>query len=102
MANERKAETLIRNKFKQLGYYDDTNIIIEEQKSDSDVISKLLSAASKSGLGAGKPEFILRKKNSDVVILVECKASVKEHESDKKDNPKKYAVDGVLHYASLK
>jgi len=101
MANERKAETLIRNKFKQLGYYDDTNIIIEEQKSDSDVISKLLSAASKSGLGAGKPEFILRKKNSDVVILVECKASVKEHESDKKDNPKKYAVDGVLHYASF-
>jgi type I restriction enzyme M protein len=33
--------------------------------------------------------------------LIECKASVKEHQSDNKDNPKKYAVDGVLHYASF-
>lgn len=101
--NERKSEMLVRNWLSELGYYDDLSIIIEEQKSDSNTISKLLSKASKSGLGqdAGYPEFIIRKKNSNVIILVECKASTKEHESDKKNNPKKYAVDGVLHYASF-
>lgn len=100
MANERKTERITREILTGLNYYDN-KIIVEEQKSDSNIISKLLSSASKSGNGAGYPEFIIRKNNSDVIIVIECKANTKEHESDNKNNPKKYAVDGVLHYASF-
>jgi type I restriction enzyme M protein len=103
MAKEKKSEIIIRNKLKELGYYADEQIFVEEQQSDSSIISKLLSKATKSGSGKDKgyPEYIVRKKNSDVVILVECKSSVKDHESVNKNNPAKYAIDGVLHYASF-
>ena len=101
MANERKTEQIMRNILKGLGYYEDNNVIIEEQRSDSNIISSLLSSASKRWSGAWYPEFIIRAKNSDLVILVECKANIKDHESEKRDNPAKYAVDGVLHYSSF-
>ncbi|MFA5000077.1 MAG: N-6 DNA methylase [Patescibacteria group bacterium] len=99
--NERKTEKLIRNKLVKFGYFEDKNLIIEEQKSDSDIINTLLSKASKSGSGFGYPEFIIRKKNSDVIIVIECKASIKNHVSKKVDSPKDFAVDGVLHYTSF-
>jgi len=99
--NERKTETLTRNQLEDLGYYSDEQILVEEQKSDSQIITDLLKKASKNGGGAGYPEFIITHKNSDVLIVIECKADVKFHESDKKDKPKDYAVDGVLHYASF-
>ncbi|MDP2684804.1 MAG: N-6 DNA methylase [bacterium] len=99
--NERKTENLIRNKLRKLDYFNDSEIIVEEQKSDSKIINNLLSRASKSGGGAGYPEFIIRSKNSDVLIVIECKAIPKLHESSTKDKPKDYAVDGVLHYASF-
>ncbi len=99
--NERKTEILVRNQLKKLGYFDNEEIIVEEQKSDNSEITKLLSKASKSGNGAGYPEFIIRHKNSDVLIVIECKANTKFHESETKDKQKDYAVDGVLHYASF-
>jgi type I restriction enzyme M protein len=99
--NERKTEILVRNQLSSLGYYNDPQIFVEEQKSDNQIITELLSKASKSGNGAGYPEFIITQKNSDVMILVECKADVKFHESNTKNKPKDYAVDGVLHYASF-
>jgi methylase of polypeptide subunit release factors len=99
--NERKTENIVRNKLRSLGYFDNQEILVEEQKSDNNIISSLLSSASKSGSGAGYPEFIIRKPNSDLVIVIECKASVKNHESDKKSLPRDFAVDGVLHYASF-
>ncbi|MDR2640434.1 MAG: hypothetical protein LBC61_03835 [Candidatus Peribacteria bacterium] len=49
MANERKTEILVREKLRELGYFDNENIIVEEQKSDSQSITNLLSKASKSG-----------------------------------------------------
>lgn len=101
MANERKTEQLIRNRLKDFWYYENNDIIIEEQRSDSSIVSSLLSKASKKGSGAWYPEFIIRAKNSDLVILVECKANIKDHESEKRDNPSKYAVDWVLHYCSF-
>ncbi len=101
MANERKSENLIRDDLRELGYFNNSELIVEEQKSDNEIITGLLSKASKSGNGAGYPEFIIRKKNSNVLIVVECKANVRDHESENKNNPKKYAVDGVLHYASF-
>ena len=35
MSNERKTEQLTRRIFKSLGYYDDKNVIVEEQISDN-------------------------------------------------------------------
>jgi hypothetical protein len=49
MVNERKTETMVREKLRELGYFNDENIIIEEQKSDNEIITNLLSKASKSG-----------------------------------------------------
>jgi type I restriction enzyme M protein len=99
MVNERLTESLVRDKLRELDYYNDSSLIIEEQKSQNAIISSLLSKASKSGNSAGYPEFIITQKNSDVLIVIECKASIKNHESETKDKPKDFAVDGVLHYA---
>ena len=60
MANERKTERLVRNILTNKGYFEDENIIIEEQRSDSPLIDKLLLNASKKGIGKGYPEFIIR------------------------------------------
>ncbi len=32
MVNERKTEIIVREKLRELGYFDDENIIVEEQK----------------------------------------------------------------------
>ncbi|OPA71103.1 methyltransferase [Campylobacter pinnipediorum subsp. caledonicus] len=97
MPNERKTEGILRNHF---GQY--TNIIsIEEQKSDILKIDKLLKTASKNGSAKGYPDFIISyKQNSQFLIVVECKADIKKHESESKDKYSDFAVDGVLLYAS--
>lgn len=100
MANERNTETLVRNDLKSKGYYDDPNVIVEEQKSASSKVGKLLLHASKSGEGAGRPEFIIRFKDKpENIIVIECKASPLKHESKNRQHYKDYAVDGVLLYA---
>ncbi|CAC9478630.1 hypothetical protein [uncultured Gammaproteobacteria bacterium] len=97
MANERKTEIITRNHFNQFL----NKIEIEEQSSDNSKIDKLLKTASKSGLGKGYPEFIITyKTNSDLLIVIECKAKTKYHESKNRDKYKDFAVDGVLLYAS--
>lgn len=97
MANERKTEMIVRNHFNPF-----LDIIeIEEQKSDNSKIDKLLKTASKKGTGTGFPDFIITyKKNSDFIIVVECKAKTTKHESPNKNQYSEYAVDGVLLYSS--
>lgn len=98
MANERKTETIVRNHFS--AFLDE--ISIEEQKSDTAKIDKLLQSASKKGLGKGYPEFIIQYKlNSDFIIVIECKADIRKHESATRDKFADYSVDGVLLYASF-
>jgi type I restriction-modification system DNA methylase subunit len=47
-----------------------------------------------------QPEFILTfNDDTSTIIVVECKKSVKAHESKSHDKPKDFAVDGVLYYA---
>ena len=59
----------------------------------------MLKNASKSGLG-GSPEFIVTfDEIPDLIIIIECKADTKKHESKNRDKPKDYAVDGVLLYS---
>ena len=99
MANERITEDYVRNHFKNDPLF--KSIRFEEQKSYNKRVIDLLQTASKSGKGVGKPEFIISfpTGNIDYLLVVECKANVADHRSQKLDNPKDYAVDGVLHYA---
>ncbi len=95
--NERKTESIVRKHFE--AFLD--QIILEEQSSDNPKIKKLLSTASKSGLGGGYPEFIIQYRNNpDFIIVVECKADITKHESKNRDSYKDFSVDGVLLYSS--
>lgn len=119
--NERKTENVVREELRRLGFYDDAyDIQVEEQKSNVDAVKRLLKAASKSGGGgAGAPEFIISAPSSpDFLLIVECKAGVKDHtsglvqciiagSSDEEEEAAKvkriqrFAVDGALHYAKF-
>ena len=107
MANERITENLVREIFRKEKYYEaDNNITVEEQKSEIQRVKKLLSKSSKKGTGkGGYPEFIVSSSlDTDFIIVVECKPTIKEHQSKDFPNssdPVKYAVDGVLHYAKF-
>ena len=80
---------------------DSAGFCIEEQKSENPRINRLLQSASKSGNGAGRPEWIIsRVDNNDFLLIIECKADPRHHESPKRDQYNDYAVDGVLLYAS--
>jgi type I restriction enzyme M protein len=97
MANERKTENIVRKHFTKF-----SNITIEEQKSDSPKIDKLLKNASKKGDRHGNPEFIITfKHNPNLIIVIECKSDVKKHESKSKDCYADFSVDGALLYASF-
>jgi hypothetical protein len=100
--SERLTENLVRNKLRELGYYEPENrITVEEQKSEIIKIKTLLSKASKNTKGnTGYPEFIIsNSKDTAFLIVFECKPDGKKHESSALDKPVEYAVDGVLHYA---
>lgn len=102
MSNEAKAAILFRNMLRMAKYYNDDNIIIEEQKSDNIKIDKLLKNASKRGDKNGFPDFIIySKKFPELIIVVEAKANINRHESGTRDNYADYAVDGALLYASF-
>jgi hypothetical protein len=101
MVNERKTENIVRKLLAEQGYTDNENIVIEEQSSDNPKIDKLFGMASKSGKGKGYPEFIVTfKNNPQNIMVIECKAETKFHQSKTKTEYKNYAVDGVLLYAS--
>lgn len=54
------------------------------------------------GIGKAKPEFIITfYEDLNLIIVVECKSSVKKHTSERLNHPKEYAVDGVLYYAKF-
>lgn len=104
MANERITENLVRDQLRALGYYSaDSDIRIEEQKSETEAIKRLLRTAGKSGKGGhGAPEFVISAASTpDFLVLIECKANVRDHESATYDDPVGCAVDGALHYAKF-
>lgn len=102
MANEAKTSQLFRKLLKNKGYYDDKDIIVEEQQTDDKKLAKLLLNASKSGAGKGYPDFIITcGRYQGLVILVECKADTRMQVSETLDSYKDYAVDGALLYASF-
>lgn len=98
--NERITEIITRELLKNKEFYND-DFIVEEQKSKNPRIIKLLKNASKGGKREGNPDFIITtKKDVDFVIIIECKADIKNHKSSDLSNAVDYAVDGALHYAS--
>jgi type I restriction enzyme M protein len=96
--NERVTEGIVRDHLTDHGIDGQTLV---EQTSDDPRIRKALARASKAGAGSGKPEFILTlPEDPDLVIVVECKASLRHHQSAALDKPATHAVDGVLLYAA--
>ncbi len=103
MANEAKTMNLFRKQLRSKGFYNDDSVIVEEQSSANKRINSLLSKASKSERGnSGRPDFIITSsKYPDFVIVVECKADIKNHVSSSMDSYRDYAVDGALYYADF-
>jgi type I restriction-modification system DNA methylase subunit len=61
-----------------------------------------LSDFSKGGNGKAKPEYIVTFNNdTNTILVVECKRSVKDHSSEERNKPRKFAVDGALYYAKF-
>ena len=57
---------------------------------------------SKGGSGKARPEYIITfKSDIKTIIVVECKRSQSKHETEERDHPKDYAVDGALYYAKF-
>jgi type I restriction enzyme M protein len=104
MPNERNTENIVRDHFKNDPLF---NIIKwEEQKSMNKRVIEVLQWGKSGGKWIAKPEFLITfpQGNMDYLIVIECKASPKDHESKnpaERTNEKavKYAVDGVLYYA---
>ena len=102
--NERITENIVRDSLHALGYLSpDCDVIVEEQKSQIAEVARLLKNGSKTGAGGrGCPEFIISSSSTpDFLIIIECKASTKQHESRDRNKPADFAVDGALHYARL-
>ena len=99
--NEKITESLVRKKLESFGYYKNSNILVEEQIIQNPFIKKLLLSKSKLGKGRGKPEFLIsNSEDREYLIVIECKADIKYHESLKQNQYASRAVDGVLLYAS--
>lgn len=98
--SERITEDLVREHFKRDPLFG--AIRLEEQKSKSPKINKLLRNASKSGGGRGMPEFIVSHfpDAKELIIVVECKADVLKHKSEAMNRHSEYSVDGVLLYSN--
>ncbi|MDQ7465746.1 HsdM family class I SAM-dependent methyltransferase, partial [Salmonella enterica] len=102
MANERITEGIVRDILREYRYYSPENgISIEEQKSEIQSVKALLAKAGKAAKGgAGYPEFIIStQKDTQFLIIFECKADVRKHASSGLNRPVEFSVDGVLHYA---
>ena len=71
--------------------------------TDNDQINFVLSKASKKGTGKGGfPDAIYVNDKNKLLILVEDKPSISQHISNVgKEDPEKYAVDGIKHYLSF-
>ncbi len=101
MTNERITEDYVREHFKNDDYFKSKKALIEEQISSNPRVKKLLSSASKNGIGKGYPEFIISFKDEpEFIIVIECKGDIKKHQSKDRDKYSEYSVDGALLYSS--
>ena len=114
MANERYSENLVLEEMGvKLGRNEEFGYVFPQGETGNfeDIEKRLREMGGKpaicelndmftTGLGKAKPEYIVTFDNDkNTILLVECKKSLKDHESLNKDMPQKYAVDGALFYA---
>lgn len=113
MANERYSENLVLEEMGvSLGENDFGFVFPQGEAENFDKIEQKLKAMggkpavcslddySTTGTGRAKPEYIVTfNKDKNTILLVECKKSLKDHESQNLNMPQKYAVDGALFYA---
>lgn len=113
MANERYSENLVLEEMGvKLGENDFGYVFPQGEANNFDKIEeKLREMGGKPlicelndyesvGTGKAKPEYIVTfNEDKNTILVVECKKSLKDHESEKKNMPQKYAVDGALFYA---
>lgn len=65
-------------------------------------IQECLDKSSKSSSNErGEPDLIYLNENKKLLILIENKDLIKDHQSRDGKNPKGYAVDGIKHYLSF-
>ena len=99
--SETVTEDILIDLLKKKKFYSNKEILVERKNTKDNRIKKILEFASKSGEGAGYPDFIITfKKYPDFLILIEAKSDIKKHESVNRDKFKDYAVDGALLYSS--
>lgn len=61
-----------------------------------------LNDFSKGGNGKAKPEYIITfNDDPHTILVVECKNTIKKHESKDLNKPNDFAVDGVLYYSKF-
>lgn len=114
MANERYSENLVLEEMGvKLGRNEEFGYVFPQGETGNfeDIEKRLREMGGKpaicelndmitTGSGKAKPEYIVTFDNDkNTILLVECKKSLKDHESINKDMPQKYAVDGALFYA---
>ncbi len=101
MKNERVTEDYVRDWFKKDPLF--SAIRLDEQRASVAKARACLSKASKNMTGKiGSPEFVITfPALPEDIIVVECKADSKFHESANRDAPATYAVDGALHYSAF-
>ncbi|MDR1355462.1 MAG: SAM-dependent methyltransferase [Propionibacteriaceae bacterium] len=72
------------------------------KKAGGKPAQRALEDFTAGGSGKAKPEFIITfNDDAHTIVIVECKNSVKKHQSANFDCPNGYAVDGVLYYAKF-
>ena len=115
MANERMTEHLVLKEMCcSIGKNDFGYVFSQGDIKEIDKIEKILKRAggkpkdyklddfSKIGKGKAQPEYIITFNNDpSTIIVIECKKQSEFHSSSKLDQPKNYAVDGVLYYAKF-
>jgi type I restriction-modification system DNA methylase subunit len=100
----RKNETL--TDFTLLSYLKESKVFAKnwtvKKIPANDAIQECLDKSSKSGSNErGEPDLIYINENKNLLILVENKDLIKDHQSKDGKNPKGFAVDGIKHYLSF-
>jgi type I restriction-modification system DNA methylase subunit len=99
--NEKITENIVRKKLEALRITTENGFLVDEQVIQNALIKKLLPSKTEIGSGKGRPEFLISKiGDKDFLLVIECKADIKFHESADHGQSADFAVDGVLLYAS--
>lgn len=100
---KRKNETL--TDFTLLNFLKDKKVFAKnwtvKKVPNNDAIQECLDHSSKSGSNErGEPDLIYVNEQKKLLILIENKDLIKDHQSKDGENAKGYAVDGIKHYLS--